>query len=150
LSEVDRYRPDAIRHLKGFAIAVLGTAVLVTLVAVAWLAFIEGEAGGPSLAFLGTTSLQFFALASVVIGAFALFIGVPVTWVLAANRLENAFIYPVSGLLAGIGIAVAFATFVLPGPGALDILPTTALICGTPGAICGWLWWKFGRENAAR
>jgi predicted cation transporter len=145
LSRGGGFRRDAVRHLTGFAIAVLGTALALTFALVAYLLLVENDDRHLNAVF--EISLVAFAAASVGIGLACLFVGVPLTWILAVNRLENAWIYPLSGVLGGIGVAIVYATLLLPDPQALQTLPINALGLGLPGAMCGWLWWQFARRH---
>jgi hypothetical protein len=133
-------------HAAGFALAVSGPAALVAVAFATFFAVTETEAG-PSLVLFGLT--YGFVGAAAVICATLLMAGLPLTWVLASNRMESGWAYPLSGFAAGAGVLVAARLALLPvDPGAFDALPWLVLAGGAPGALCGWLWWHFARRHA--
>jgi len=148
LSVADGKRSDAVRQLAGFLIAVFGTAFLFTVGAGALFVILDGPGPSPSV-ILGTLILVFAASAAV-IGAAAIVVGLPLTWILAANRMENDWVYPLSGLVAGAAVPIILSGWLGVAGRDLETLPYLILACAAPGALCGWLWWKFGRGKILR
>jgi hypothetical protein len=85
-----------------------------------------------------------FAIAWFVIAGAAITIGLPLTAILVKLRWESAWIYPLAGWVTGTAIGLIFSSNPYSTP-YIGIL----LLCGLPGAYCGWIWWRFVRRHRA-
>lgn len=132
------------RGQNGFALAVLCSAAA-TALGVACLFLLDG--GRASVALIAF--LLALVSATIVIGLAAALIGLPVTWILAGNRLERAWTYPLAGFLAGGAMVVLAELAAGLDRGQVGIFPD-ALIGALPGCLCGALWWWFERRHAQR
>ena len=73
----------------------------------------------------------------------------PLTWVLASNRLEGPWTYPPVGFLVGATIVMILHSLVFawdPGLILAQFVPLL-LVGGLPGGIYGALWWYFHRRH---
>lgn len=77
-----------------------------------------------------------------VLGA-ALFIGLPLTWILSRKKRESAAAYIGAGIVAGFAIPILI--FVLPSGGEPDSY-WLALFGALGGGVAGRTWWVSARE----
>ena len=133
------------KAISGFAKAVVGTASLTALAAVMIMLYVSP---------LGRGELPYFFVFALVGSTFAvaaagLVIGLPLTWVLASNRLEGPWTYPPLGFAAGATIVMLSYGLVFVSEPELIIAQfiPLVLIGGLPGGTYGALWWHFHRRH---
>ena len=137
-------RPSSSRNAAaGFAKAVAGTAILIAVASVVIMSITSsGE---------GLTFIFFFALIGSMFGVAAagLIIGLPLTWVLANNRLESPWTYPPVGFSVGATIVLLLygLVFASEPEAILASFGPLTLVGGLPGGIYGALWWYFHRRH---
>ena len=132
-----------------FVLAVTITAFLTSLALTVFQA--SYAYGGPDI--IGTALMFLFGslVAMPIIAAAGLVVGLPVTWILSRNGLEQSWTYPLLGFLSGAMIVLVLIRLL----GAqeqrefIEALPIT-LLGAVPGAIYGALWWFLHRRHAAR
>ena len=131
----------------GIAKAVTGTAFLI---AIAAFMIMSMTSGGEGLTFI-FFFFFFFALVGSMFGVAAagLVIGLPLTWVLASNRLEGPRTYPPVGFSVGATIVLLFygLVFAWEPEAILAAFGPLILVGGLPGGIYGALWWYFHRRH---
>ena len=96
-------------------------------------------------------------LATIAIAPAAALIGLPLTWLLARTRSETPWAYPAAGLVAGAALMIGFLQISLSSAGmearwsapAPSDLLLQAAFGGVPGSVCGALWWRLHRRDAA-
>ena len=136
---------SASNPIAGFAKTVAGTAFLIAIAAVMMMLFAAPRGAG------GAAFIFFFALVGSTLGVAAagLVIGLPLTWVLASNRLEGPWTYPPVGFSVGATIVLLFYGLVFAwAPGEiLEMFGPLILVGGLPGGIYGALWWYFHRRH---
>lgn len=138
---------DAAAAVRGFAIAVFGTAALTSAAIAILYAAIDGQAFDASDAIAGFGML--FAAASVATAVAMLTIGLPLTVLFARAGIESLPVYPLSGFFAGAGLMLLLQLWLM---GDLIHMGNAAfcLVGAVPGALCGWLWWTFNRARVCR
>lgn len=135
------------RYGNAFLLAVAGSALLPALAIFVLSAFDTGPMRFDIGAVLAITLIA-FVIAFAVIGLAALIIGLPLTWFLARNRLEQPWTYPLAGLIAGASLVIYFPVLSgdLRGESILEFLPW-APIGALPGCLCGTIWWWTYRRH---
>ena len=87
-------------------------------------------------------------VALLVLGLAAIFIGLPVMYILNSNRVESAWSYALAGFTCGAALILLLP--ILSGDRDLtsnpEFLPVT-LTGALPGALCGALWWFLHRRH---
>lgn len=133
------------KAIAGFAKTVVGTAALTALAAVMIMLYVSP---------LGSGELPYFFVFALVGSTFAvaaagLVIGLPLTWVLASNRLEGPWTYPTVGFAVGATIVMLFYSLVFASDPELIIAQfgPLVLVGGLPGGVYGALWWHFHRRH---
>ena len=141
---------DEVVDAGAFTLAVGGSA-LATALTVLLLSAIEGGADSDPAGLAGFFLLTLI-VATVVIGAAAVLIGLPLTWLCARLRIERAWTYPLAGFAAGAALVV-LTPVLTGGEGSDSMLEFTpyAWVGALPGALCGAIWWWVHRryEQAA-
>lgn len=138
--------PDKVADAGAFTLAVGGSASATALAVALLSAYSDGPRTDPAL--LGGFFLLAMIAAAVVIGAAALLIGLPLTWLCARLRIERDWTYPLAGLVAG-GAIVLLLPVLTGGPGGdatLAFLPYI-WVGALPGALCGAIWWHVHRRH---
>lgn len=146
-----RYESPHRGAARGFVLAVLGSALAVALAAtvLAILPVSGGEDDAADLTFAPLVFLFTLVTATVIIAAAAIILGLPLTWVLASNGIEEPWSYPLAGFLAGGGPIWLLPLLTDPDSGYLMTYPA-ALTGGGAGALCGGIWWLTYRRHAVR
>jgi hypothetical protein len=144
-ASISRRASSARNAFAGFAKAVAGTAFLIAVGAAAIMVFTSPEGAG-FVPFFFVVAL----LGSVIgVAAAGLVIGLPLTWVLASNRLEGPWTYPPVGFLVGATLVLIFYNLVFAWA-PREVIPMfvpLVLVGGLPGGIYGALWWYFHRRH---
>ena len=102
------------------------------------------------------TFLSAFFVSVLVVAVGGITVGLPIIGILARNRTEQFWHYPVTGFLAGMlitglmfGLPLASITGTLAPGFYLALLPFT-LIGALPGSVFGILWWYFHRRHVQK
>jgi hypothetical protein len=126
-------------HMIGCWVAVSGTAAAVAIVFT--LIVTLGESGAEFLGALIVAGLPALLVASLLTAFGLLVFGVPATWLLARLDRESGLAYFLAGAVAGAVAGLAWMLIAANGSAA------ALLVGGAPGALCGWLWWRFARRD---
>jgi hypothetical protein len=135
---------DAIgSHLIGCWVAVLGTAVAVAFGFTLYASLVPDDDFQLVDALLGA-GLPALLVASVLTALGLLVFGLPATWLLARLERESGPAYFLTGGAAGAVLGLIFLLMANNGSG------VALLVGAAPGALCGWLWWRFARRDLQR
>ena len=128
-------------HLTGCWVSVFGTALAVALGFTLYVAFALDSAPD-LLGALIVTGLPALLVGAILTAVGLLVLGLPVTWLLARLRRVSGPSYLLAGAASGSVPALLYLLVAANGSTAGALLLGTA-----PGALCGWLWWRFARRG---